>query len=180
MLNNLIVFTEELVENPTWLEELINEIVATWDKLNVWIPATLIPSLGVVWATIKNVFGIFKKRKELKELDYKSQLALIEKMKEENNNVAVQQQAVLLKFLPIFKMLIETSFNEELKQKGQVLYNEVVKSINAVSEKAKPIVETFENLQTDLKDVGEDMVKELVKVEESAKTNEEVVLFTGE
>ena len=191
--SNLLMIFTEVVESTTEtitsigsFQDFLDLVVQTWDKINVWLPAVGIPSLVVFYKCLKTVFNIFQKRNELKVLDNESKIAGIKKIEAENNTKALQIQNILLEFLPIFKLLIETTYNESLKAKGEELYNQVVKSINEIYDKAIPIVDDFEKLGNELNNTGNKMVEEIIKVENNTDANSNTdnsdssVVFTGE
>ena len=191
--SNLLMIFTEVVESTTEtitsigsFQDFLDLVVQTWDKINVWLPAVGIPSLVVFYKSLKTVFNIFQKRNELKALDNESKISEIKKIEAENNTKALQVQNILLEFLPIFKLLIETTYNESLKAKGEELYNQVVKSINEIHDKAIPIVDDFKKLGNELNNTGNKMVEEIIKVENNTDANSNTdnsdssVVFTGE
>ena len=115
------------------IKEILDWIVACWDKINVWLPATLVPVILIIYKVIKVIAKIWQSRKEIQEKTIVEESLLvnktIDKMKEQMN----KQKEVLENILALFSSVIQTQINpkvrEDLKSQLEGLFTEVANNL---------------------------------------------------
>lgn len=185
---NLLLLTSEITselpvesieETTTWIQDVIHYLATLWEKFEVWIPTTGVTIFTMMIFIVRYIYLINKSRIKLKELKNQERQLENQKLVESNAKTTEELKEVLLKYLPIIKLLIESSFNEEFKQKCNVLYKEVVTALENIKISATPVVETIKNTIDNVVDTTKELVQELKEVDQ-APTELTNILFTGE
>lgn len=181
---NLLLLTSEIVtevpeETTTWIQDVIHYLATLWEKFEVWIPTTGVTIVTMLIFIFRYIYLINKSRIKLKELKNEERKLENQKLIESNAKTTEELKEVLLKYLPIIKLLIESSFNEEFKTKCTALYKDAVEALEKIKISATPVVETIKNTIDNVVDTTKELVQELKEVDKSTPelTN---ILFTGE
>lgn len=156
------------------IKEILDWIVACWDKINVWLPATLVPVIIIIYKVIKVIAKIWQNRKEIQEKTIVEESLLvnetIDKMKEQMN----KQKEVLENILALFSSVIQTQINpqvrEDLKSQLEGLFTEVTNNLTTQ--------EKSTDEKKDSTSYKVDELKEKEEVENNSK--EEKPIYTGE
>lgn len=156
------------------IKEILDWIVACWDKINVWLPATLVPVIIIIYKVVKVIAKIWQNRKEIQEKTIVEESLLvnetIDKMKEQMN----KQKEVLENILALFSSVIQTQINpqvrEDLKSQLEGLFTEVTNNLTTQ--------EKSTDEKKDSTSYKVDELKEKEEVENNSK--EEKPIYTGE
>ena len=148
---------EEEDDVLTAISDFIDEI---WGKVSVWVPATLLPSLLVVWRIIKSLIKLVtsKNQKNLTDEAIKN----LQKEASELKTKLIDQVEKLQKYTDILEQLIVNQINPKIRDQLNNALN-ALKELNVESDEelAGAIAET------------EEVLKEI-------DVNEEKYVYTGD
>lgn len=179
MMNFLLLTSVLTEETSTWLQDAIHYLATIWEKIEVWLPTTGLTIFMVILFIVRYLYLYNKTRIKYKELKIEEIKLENQNLVESNSKKVEELTQVLLKYLNIIKLLIESSFNEEFKQKCNALYDEAINALDKIKSSATPIVEQVKSTIDNVVETTQELVEELKEVDKapSELTN---ILFKGE
>ena len=157
IVEDVIIENQEEDDVLTAISDFIDEI---WGKVSVWVPATLLPSLLVVWRIIKSLIKLVtsKNQKNLTDEAIKN----LQKEASELKTKLIDQVEKLQKYTDILEQLIVNQINPKIRDQLNNALN-ALKELNVESDEelAGAIAET------------EEVLKEI-------DVNEEKYVYTGD
>lgn len=105
------------------LKEIFDFICEIWNQISVWLPASAITVLLIIWRIAKTFLSIINSKKEKVTLNFA--LEKLQKEAEDQKKKLTAQIAIIQKYNLIMKELIESQINPVVKSTLISAFNEL-------------------------------------------------------
>lgn len=135
-------------DNENWLKFVCDTLVATWDKIQVWLPVVLTSNLAIIWQILKSINNIIFTKKD--KIANKIEFQKLEESLENERKVNIIFYDSINSIVATLNNLSKTIFNEQIKNEISKTISEIENTISKMTNDVSELAENKETIENEI------------------------------
>lgn len=139
---------ERKTDNENYLKFICDTLVATWDKIQVWLPVVLTSNLAIIWQILKSINNIIFTKKD--KIANKIEFQKLEESLENERKVNIIFYDSINSIVATLNNLSKTIFNEQIKNEISKTISEIENTISKATNDVSDLAENKETIENEI------------------------------